>query len=197
MNVKLKCKCGAVEGVATGATAQSGNRVVCCCDDCQRFAAHLNGESEILDEFGGTDIYQTSQSQVTMSAGAEHLRCIRLSEKGLTRWYTDCCNTPVGNTVSARIPFVGLIHSFMDTEHRTEHGTKHGRDETLGPVRAYVQVQHAIGEPDYPHSAQKFPLGITLRIIRKMLMWKLTGMSKPSAFYDESGQARSKPTVIG
>lgn len=181
--------CGAVEGVAVGVTPQSGNRVVCCCDDCQRFAEHLNGESDILDEFGGTDIYQTSQSQVTVNSGAEHLRCVRLSEKGLTRWYTDCCKTPIGNTLSAKVPFVGGIHSFMDIDQ--------GRDETLGPVRAYVQIQHARGEPTYPHGAEKFPLGITLRIVRKMLMWKLRGMSKPSAFYDESGKAQSKPTVLG
>ena len=188
MNVNLKCQCGAVTGVASDITPESGNRVVCCCDDCQRFAGYLNRESDVLDEFGGTDIYQTSQAQVNVTRGAEQLRCVRLSKKGLIRWYTDCCKTPIGNTMSAGVPFIGVVHSFMDLEN--------DRDNTLGPVRAYVQVKHATGEHTYPHSADKFPLGITLRIASKMLVWKITGKSKPSAFFDDNGKPVSSPTVV-
>jgi len=189
MDVKLKCRCGAVEGVAVNATAKTGNRVVCCCDDCQRFADHLNFEGEILDEFGGTELYQTSQSQVKINTGVEHLRCARLSPKGLNRWYTDCCNTPVGNTMGSSMPFIGVIHNFMAIEGK--------RSDTLGAIRAYVQVQHARGNPTYPHSSKKFPLGITLRIIRKLLTWKFKGMNKPSAFFDKQGRAVSEAKILG
>jgi NAD kinase len=41
----------------------------------------------------------------------------------------------------------------------------------------------------------KFPLGITLRIIRKMLDWKIRGMHKPSAFFRADGTPVSTPTV--
>jgi hypothetical protein len=188
MDVKLKCQCGEVQGVAMNATPSSGNRVVCCCSDCQRFAEYLGQEDATLDEFGGTDIYQTSQSQVKISSGAEHLRCMRLSQKGLLRWYTGCCNTPIGNTLSAGVPFIGLIHSFMQLENN--------RSDVIGPVRAHVQIQHARGAPTYPHSSDKFPLGITLRIARKMLLWKIKGMHKPSEFFDASGKAISKATIL-
>jgi len=127
-------------------------------------------------------------SRVRIDSGAEQLRCLRLSPKGAKRWYTNCCQTPVGNTVSAAFPFVGVIHSFLDDEL--------DRDKELGPIRAYVQTQHALGTPSYPHSAKKFPPGITFRILRKMLVWKLQGLAKPSAFFDENGRPVSPPHIL-
>ena len=184
--VPLKCQCGAVQGTATNITPTSGNRVVCCCSDCQAFASYLGGESRILDEFGGTDIFQTTQSQLRISKGQDKLQGMRLSEKGMLRWYTSCCKTPVGNTINASMPFVGVIHSFMDLP---------DRDTVLGPVRAYVQTQYAIGAPSYPTHHKKYPLGITLRIISKILLWKLRGNQKPSVFFDESGRPNIAPII--
>ncbi len=189
MDIKLRCKCGAVTGVATNITPNNGNRIVCSCNDCQAFAQHLERESDTLDEFGGTEIFQTSQSQVQIKKGAEHLRAVRLTSKGLTRWYTDCCNTPVANTINAKFPFAGLIHTFINI--------KGDNTQALGPVLAYVQTQHALGTPTYPHSAKKFPLGITLRMLRKIVGWKAKGMHSPSVFFNDEGQPVSKPRVLG
>ncbi len=184
--ISLRCQCGTVKGHIDNATPSSGNHVVCCCSDCQAFAHSLDTSTEILDAFGGTRIYQTSQSQLTISEGAEQLRCLRLTPKGLPRWHTGCCNPPVGNTVSASMPFVGVIHSFIDDANQSA---------SLGLVRAWVQTQHATSAPDYPRSAKGFPVGITIRLIFKMLGWKLRGMHKPSAFFDANGQPVSKPVV--
>ncbi len=38
---------------------------------------------------------------------------MRLTPMGLLRWYAGCCNTPIGNMVSARVPFIGIVHMFM------------------------------------------------------------------------------------
>ena len=181
--ISLKCACGAVEGEAIDVTPNSGNRVICCCSDCQEFANYLARDAEsikeeTLDAFGGTEIFQISQSQLKIHKGHDKLQSMRLKKKGLLRWYTTCCNTPVGNTVSAKVPFVGVIHTFIDLP---------DSDAVLGPVIAVVQTQHAIGEPDYPKHSAKFPLGITLRIIWKMLVWKIQGKSKPSVFFSEDG----------
>ena len=170
------------------ADKNSGTRAVCCCDDCQSFANFLSADTGILDEFGGSEIYQTSQAQVRIHKGLEHLRCVRLSSKGIRRWYTGCCNTPVGNTLSASLPFVGVLHTFISS--------RIDRDAALGPVRAYVQTRHALGTPTYPHSAEGFPIGITLRIARKMLIWKLRGWHKPSVFFGSDGQTIVKPQVL-
>ena len=188
MDVKLKCSCGAVQGVALNFTPKSGNRVICCCDDCQKFASHLEREADVLDNFGGTDIYQTSQSQIKIETGEEHIRCLRLTAKGLFRWYTGCCNTPIGNTLGSGFPFIGVIHNFISLDG--------SRDNVLGAVRAHVQTKYALGTPNYPSSSEKFPIGITLRIMRKMLVWKLRGMSKPSVFFADNGQPKVTPTIL-
>ncbi len=185
-DVSLQCQCGAIEGTITNATPSTGSLVVCCCDDCQKFAQHLKQENTTLDQFGGTKIYQTSQSQLTIHEGLEHLQSMRLTEKGLLRWYAGCCNTPIGNTMNASMPFVGVIHNFINAKDQAEK---------LGTVRAWVQTQHAKGTPDYPRSAEKFPIGITLRIVRKMLSWKIRGMNKPTVFFDSNGEPVAKPSV--
>lgn len=192
-DIKLECTCGKVQGVATNITPNNGNRVVCCCSDCQAFAKVLERENDVLDEFGGTDLYQTSQSQVKITQGAEHLQCLRLKPKGLLRWYTGCCNTPIGNALNAKMPFFGIVHSFMQADVQ--------REKTLGPVLAYVQTQDARKRAtppylDYPHHAEKFPLGITFRIIIKMLGWKFRGMGKPSAFFDDQARPVVKPRIV-
>ena len=185
--INLKCRCGEVQGSASSVTPSSGSRVICCCSDCQAFASHLGTDADTLDEFGGTEIFQMSQSQVSIEHGHDKLRAIRLKPKGLLRWYTDCCKTLVGNTMSAGVPFVGVVHSFIDEPNR---------DDVLGPVRAVVQTQHAKGEPTYSKHSAKFPLGITARIARKMLVWKLQGKHKPSPFFGEDGLPVVKPVIV-
>ena len=136
-NLNLQCKCGAVQGVVENVTHKSGNRCICFCKDCQAFPTELGVANSVLDEHGGTELFQAPLSHVKITQGSEHLRCLRLTKKGLYRWYTDCCNTAVGNTVSTKIPFFGIVHSFMkDVMDRTE---------LLGPIRGAVFIKNAKG----------------------------------------------------
>lgn len=185
--VALKCRCGSVQGTASNVSAPANKRIICCCDDCQAFATYLQQQADTLDRFGGTDLITMNQAQIAISQGQDKLRCMRLRRKGLLRWYTECCNTPVALTLNARMPFASVVHNFIDAP---------DRDSTLGPVMAWVQIQHAIGTPDYPTHSAKFPLGITLRTIGRMAIWKLQGLNKPSPFFTTDGQPIAKPTVI-
>lgn len=189
-DISLQCRCGAVKGAAKNITPRNGNHLVCCCSDCQRFAHYLdeNNEHHIVDEFGGTRIYQTSQSQVSISQGSEHVRCLRLTPKGLYRWYTECCNTPIGNTMNAKMAFVGLIHNFIVIPDNPKI--------SLGPILGFVQTNDAVVQPDYPTSSEKVPLRLLLRIIRKLLVWKMRGMGQPSCFFDIQGKALVKPIIV-
>ena len=184
--INLKCQCGDVQGTATELSPRSSNRVVCCCSDCQAFAAFLDPDAPALDSAGGTDIYQTSQSQIKIHAGQENLRVMKLSPKGLLRFYTSCCKTPVGNAMSGALPFFGIIHTFIDVE---------DLDAALGEVQAYCQTQDAKGTVDHPKAHPKFPLALTARILSQILIWKLQGKHKPSAFFDQSGQPISPPHI--
>ena len=117
----------------------SGFRFVCYCKDCQAFARFLD-RTDVLDAAGGTDIFQMAAGRVKLTAGAEALRCLRLSDKVL-RWFADCCHTPIGNTAATpRFPMVAVIHPFMD-----HAGDIHSRDDVLGPPRCSLFDRSAIG----------------------------------------------------
>lgn len=127
----IRCSCGLLRGILHDASSESGNRCVCYCDDCQSFAHFLERADEILDENGGTEIFQTSSGHLEFTEGLDQLACMRLSESGMIRWYASCCNTPIGNTPwTNRVPFVGLIHSCVD-----HVADGRSRDETLGKIR--------------------------------------------------------------
>ena len=102
------CRCREVRGRVTSASAQNVNHVICYCDDCQAFLQHI-GRTDLLDPHGGTDIVQVAPASLTFDRGAERIVGVRLSPRGLYRWYASCCKTPVGNTVAPAIPFVGIV----------------------------------------------------------------------------------------
>jgi hypothetical protein len=165
----------------------AGNHAICYCDDCQAFARFL-GRDDILDEHGGTEIFQTTPARVKLTSGVANLRCMRLSEKGMHRWYAACCRTPVGNTLgAARLPFVGLIHSFIGdaTDGRS-------RDEVLGPVIERGHGRRAIGGKP-PGASETASLRFVLRAVRKLLWGLFTGEHRPSPFFD---LATGKPVVV-
>jgi len=184
--IELSCSCGAVQGITKSVDADLGTRIACCCDDCQRFAEHLDNADTVLDEYGGTDIFQMPISYVTISQGKQHIACVRLSSKGLHRWYAKCCNTPIGNTLGPGGAFIGLIHSFMHNA-----GT---RDRDLGISRGYIQTKFAT--KDVPSEQIASPLGTILRSLLKLLVWKIEGFSKPSSFFTESGEPITQPTIL-
>jgi hypothetical protein len=99
-DIPLRCRCGHVRGVANDVAPDTGFRFVCYCGDCQAFARFL-GRPDVLDTAGGTDIFQMPTGRVKLTAGTDAVRCLHLSGK-VFRWYTDCCQTPIGNTAGPR-----------------------------------------------------------------------------------------------
>lgn len=188
MDIPLSCRCGAVRGVARGVA--NGIRVVCHCDDCQAYA-HALERPDVLDRYGGTDVFQMAPSQLTLSQGSEHVRCLRLSEKGLLRWYAGCCATPMGNTLpAARVPFVGVVHTFMD---HAGHGVT--RDDALGPPREFIQGRFAVGGVP-PHAQARATVSLMARSAWFLLRGFLAGAHRPSPFFDAEGKPVVTPRVL-
>ena len=106
-NFPLRCRCGQMRGVARKVSPSAGFRIVCYCKDCQAFARFL-GRPDVLDAAGGTDIFQMATGRVTLTAGTEALRCLRLSDQGVFRWYADCCRTPIANSAGPSFPVIGV-----------------------------------------------------------------------------------------
>ena len=196
MDISLGCECGKVIGIAKNATPSSGTRLTCYCSDCQAFPRHLRKAETVLDPWGGTDIFQMAQAHVEIHTGTDQVRCLRLSEKGLHRWYTACCNTPIGNTLGGGMPFIGVIHSFI-----TQPGE---RDVLLGPSRGNVWIKDASIDAsinalvDAPESLRKGgnPYLVLLRSIRKLIVWKLKGLDQPSPFFDKKKNPVSDPEIL-
>jgi len=189
-DVPLRCRCGSVCGVAANVGPVTGTRLVCYCIDCQVFARFLKRD-DILDAAGGTGIYHMRSSDLRITEGKDQLRCVRLSDKGLYRWYTDCCRTPIGNMVGARLPFIGVTQPFMEHEN-----DGHSREAVLGRSRESIFGKDAIG--GLPANArEKASAAILLRTGRLVLKWLLTARGKPTEFFDPETRApRSAPLVL-
>jgi hypothetical protein len=125
----------------TIANPRSSNHAVCYCRDCQAFAHYLGNPNGILDARGGSDIVQTQPKNLTFAQGSAQLACIRLTPKGLLRWYSRCCRTPIGNTLATpRLAFIGLLHSCLGEEAASVASS-------FGPVTAWLHTDGARGRP--------------------------------------------------
>jgi len=175
--VDLRCQCGALRGVATDIAPDQGMHIVCYCDDCQAFARFL-GRDDVLDASGGTAIFQTRPAHLGITDGGEHLRCMRLSDKGMLRWYAGCCRTPIANTMSsARVPFAGVITSFIAPPEGAS------KEKLLGPVIAKLMAKFALGQPPVDAHTTT-PVSFGLRIVKFLVVGLVQGKASPSPFFD-------------
>ncbi len=187
-DVELSCRCGKIHGLLQDAAPKAVNRAICYCDDCQAFAHHL-GRADLLDERGGTDIVQVAPASLRFDAGTEHIVGLRLSPKGLYRWYADCCETPLGNTLRPKLPFVGVgLELFRGAPDARR------RDEIFGPPRGSIMGQYAIGGP--PEGSTKPNLRMLAHIARRILSWKLRGKTWPHPFFDRATGEPSRPVKV-
>ena len=177
MSHPIQCKCGRLRGSV--ANVKAVNRVKCYCPDCQAFAHFLGKGSETLDPYGGTNIVQMLPKNMVFTQGTEVLACMRLTEAGLLRWYTTCCNTPIGNTLpSSKMSFIGLIHNCLDAS--PERFSSESLDNSFGTACIPVHTQYAKGE------LQPKPLGFVVTILRnitRMLRARIDGSYKQTPFF--------------
>jgi hypothetical protein len=183
---ELRCRCGEVRGFVTDASPRTVNRIVCYCDDCQAFAHHL-GRADLLDPHGGSDIVQLAPASLTFAQGQDRIVGLRLTPKGLFRWYTRCCHTPVGNTVSPAIPFVGIVVQAF------ERDTQRADDVFGRPIGA-ILGKYAIGE--VPAASRRMSLSLMLRAIRMVLSWRLRGRAWPNPFFNRETRAPIYPLTV-
>lgn len=177
----LRCRCGAVTGEVADVSPAACNHAICYCRDCRAFAHAL--EADILDAYGGTDIVQVAQSQVRLTGGREHLRCLRLSPRGLHRWYAGCCRTPIGNT-QPRLPYVGLPRVCLVD----------ATDAVVGPTVGVLGRSAPGGVPPGAHA--RAPLRMIGHATKLMLRWWIGGKGRPSPYFTDDGTPRAVPEVL-
>ena len=188
--IPIRCSCGQLQGVVTDISPSNANHVVCCCVACQKYAHMLERSDEILDEHGGTEVFQISPRCLTLSSGQEQLACLQITpKKGALRFYTTCCHTPIAHTLpSLKMPFLAMNHMCVDHDKLTQP-----LEASVGPVRATVN--------------KKFPRDMAVRLkangtsLLKMILhfapmffwWLLRGDAKRSPFVEPKTH---KPLLI-
>jgi Family of unknown function (DUF6151) len=186
MSHPLQCRCGTLQGVI--ADVSNVNHAVCYCRDCQAFAYFLGRAADVLDEKGGSDIVQILPRKLSFTRGSEALACMRLTPKGLLRWYASCCNTPIGNTLATpKVSFIGLLHSCL-------HSGDKSLDEAFGPVRAWVNTKGARGEP----KPKVVGMGVAVRwFLGTTLQARLNGdYRRTPLFQPDTGKPVVTPRVL-
>jgi hypothetical protein len=185
MSHPLQCRCGTVKGFVDN--PRSANRLVCYCKSCQAFAHFLGRNSEILDERGGSDVIQILPKNVTFTQGTEALACMRLTEKGLFRWYAGCCSTPIGNTLDTyKISFVGLVHTCLESPGRP-------LQDAFGPIRVRVNTKSAKGHP----KPKTVGIGTTIVwVIATTAKARTNGSYKRTPFFLDNGTPIVTPRVL-
>ena len=196
----LQCRCGTVKGFVR--RPKRLTRCICYCKDCQAFARFLGRGDEIMDAQGGTDAIQIAPADVTFTQGKEALACLRLTEKGLLRWYAACCKTPIGNTpANSRLSVIGLVHSCLH-EGTSPHGASSPEggsrggaaslDAFFGPVDVRVNTKSASGR------VKSQPIALAWVIVRfaAMLARARMGGHKPTSFFSAAGEPLVTPKVL-
>ena len=174
----LACACGTVCG-RLAPPPPAGLRCVCYCCDCRAYAERL---SQPLLPGGGSPIYQTVPSRVAIDSGRGRIAALRMTGRGVFRFYAACCGTPLANTAPADgLPILGLMEAWI-----TDGGQ--GIEAALGPVRFGV-FRRSATEPVLPrHAGMK-------RHLAAMLALALGGMAgghRTSPFF-EAGRPITEP----
>jgi hypothetical protein len=135
----------------------------------------------LLDVQGGSDIMQVAPASLTFVQGQYRIRGLRLTPRGLFRWYANCCNTPVGNTVGPAIPFVGILVQAFDKGGQNP-------DDVFGRPIGAIMGKYAIGDPPAT-SSRRIGLSLMARAIRMVLGWRVRGQAWPHPFFDRDTRA--------
>lgn len=112
-------------------------------------------------------------NKVKIDAGAVHMRPMRLTSKGVLRWYAACCDTPLFNTMATpKLPFVGVLTDRLE------------KTEPLGPIIAEGFVEGADGKARHVNGGR-----VVGRFLRRTLAARLSGRWKETPFFNPANGA--------
>jgi hypothetical protein len=181
----LACRCGTLQGRVLAPRRAMG-RGVCYCLDCQAYAHALGHPRDVLDPMGGTDVVAVTPSHVIVDRGRDALACLALGPRGLLRWHTRCCATPVANTPRDwRVAYAGLVHNAL--------ASGGALDVAFGPARSHVNTGSAHGKPG---STPWRTLGVVAAALAKAGAARVSGSYRRSPFFDAGGKPIAEPRIL-
>lgn len=176
--MKIQCDCGKFKAEINHFPENTPGRMVCYCDDCQKFLAKIHRE-DLLDSYGGTEVIPVYPVDFQFLEGSQYLQCNRLSPNGLNRWSSNCCQTPIGNT-KANFPWIGVYHNvFKQTDKQAL--------EILGPVRARIMGKFKKGNPPF-YVAEKMGFNEAFSVMGFLLKGLIFHKAKRNPFFKADGK---------
>ena len=164
-DLPLQCSCGAVRGTVRDVTPSSVFHFVCHCADCRTFLRHIGRGKDLLTRHGGTGVVHSTPARVTLTEGHDQVGLIRLSPRGLLRFYATCCHSPLGSMLDKpSTPLVSLSRAALPAD----------ADPHLGPPIG-IRARSATGDRSTLEAADKVPLGVTVRVAGRMVLRILQG----------------------
>ena len=123
--VKLRCKCGKVEGdlvVPPSSRYAKQTNLYCCCHDCVGFAKHVRAKrddksSEVIEStFTSVQMVQFYKSDLNITKGLDLMvPCQVKKGSHIYRYYSSCCNTPLLlQPVSHFFPNIGVYGKLLE-----------------------------------------------------------------------------------
>jgi hypothetical protein len=176
--MEIQCECGKFRAELVGFPRNTPGRLACYCDDCQTYS-QLLGRPDLLDAAGGTEVVPVYPSELTFVAGREFLMCTQLTPRGMFRWSTSCCNTPVANTMPG-FPWAGLIHRVYNVK------DAHFLEKTFGPIRSRIKGRFARGIVP-KGTSPNIGFRDALAVLPFILKGKLMGKARKSPFFKDDG----------
>lgn len=128
----------------------------------------------MLDEFGGSDLYQSRCAKMELHSGRDKLASLHLTDKPTMRWIATCCRTPMFNTyANGRIPYVTtLLGNCREVE----------LDALLGKPLGHLFVEDSPKNPgDVPHL---YMARLMRRFMVRMIKDILSGDRRRSQLFD-------------
>lgn len=177
--MQIQCECGKFRAQLERFPRNTPGRLACYCDDCQTYLHHLK-RTDLLDAAGGTEVVPVYPAELEIPQGREVLKCLRLSPKGLPRWYAGCCNTPIGASRPG-FPWLGLVHRVYSV---ADPGYL---ERTLGPVKSRIMGQFARGTPP-SGTAAKIDFKGFMTVLPFLMKGLLTGKGRRSPLFQQDGQ---------
>ena len=123
--LKLRCKCGKVEGdlvVHPSSRYSKQTNLYCCCHDCVGFAKHVQAKrddksSEVIESaFTSVHMVQFYKSDLNITKGLDLMvPCQTKKGSFIYRYYSSCCNTPLLlQPVSQFFPYVVIYSQLLE-----------------------------------------------------------------------------------
>ncbi len=185
-DLSLQCTCGAVRGILRDVSPSTVFHFVCHCGDCRTFLRHIGRAEDLLTAHGGTPVVHTTPARVTLQAGKDNVGLLRLSPRGLLRFYATCCNTPLGAMLDQpNAPLMSLSRAVLSDDAHNH----------LGPAIG-IRGRSATGDPSTLDAAEKVPLGVVARMAGRMVLRRLQGEARPSPFHHPDGTVIAAPVVL-